>query len=167
MCSRRDMNRNAKQPISLGRLIHQLSGEMRYWIGRELQPYGLGKIDFDILSIIEQHSNMTQEMLVDIAGVEKSVVAKSLRRLEEKRIIVRRKDSQDRRRRLIESSEGSVRFFPVLTELRTQITEVLAQDIDRDLAADLLTKMAESLHQHVKGLKEEKSVAHPAGRKTR
>jgi DNA-binding MarR family transcriptional regulator len=138
---------------SAGKLIYQISREMRFIIAYRLRRHGLVAIDYDMLSLLQERTPISQEALVEAAIVEKSTVTKSLRRLEQKRIIHRHSDPTDRRKKWVEWGEQAAPVLADVTELRGEIAEALSVGSEEHDAVEVLSCMADSLHKHVTDLR--------------
>lgn len=137
------------RPNNVGKLIYLMSREMRYVISMRLQRQGLMVIDYEILSLLLENAPLSQESLVELAIVEKSTVAKSLRRLEQKDIIRRSVDQHDRRKRWIDWGPQAKDVLAAISTIRNELDSVLYMEEEDDSVLQTLTIMANSLHKHV------------------
>lgn len=137
------------EPNNVGKLIYLMSREMRYVISMRLRRQGLMVIDYEILSLLLENAPLSQEFLVELAIVEKSTVAKSLRRLEQKDIIRRSVDQHDRRKRWIDWGSQSKGVLTTISNIRNELDSVLYIEVEDDSVLQTLSSMANSLHQHV------------------
>jgi DNA-binding MarR family transcriptional regulator len=140
-----------------GKLIYQISREMRYLIGRRLAAHGLFAVEYDILSLLLEGTPAPQEAIVESANVEKSAVAKSLRRLEQANVIQRCSDPEDRRRRWITWDKHADAVLADVSALRSEIADALSHPHDERVATEILEAMAASIHRHVERVRRNES----------
>lgn len=83
--------------IHSGRLISILYRKSQAYLGQALKEFGIGSGEYPILLFLCKNDGITQEDLADYYCMDKSAITRVIQSLQEKEMIVRDKDAQDRR----------------------------------------------------------------------
>lgn len=81
----------------IGRYIGQIYRKGLTTISKELQEFGIGSGQYTFLLQLYQKDGISQEELSTLLSVDKATVARAIKKLEEKQLIYRIRDEQDKR----------------------------------------------------------------------
>jgi len=82
---------------TIGRKINYLSNQLRSYIDERVKKYGVYSGECRILMYLERNGNSSQEDIRKFLKVDKSATARIIKKLEEKELVVRKKDVEDQR----------------------------------------------------------------------
>ena len=126
------------------RVARSLSrGSMSYY----LHKYGIGLPHMQIIHIIANYSPLPSTGIVDLSGMNKSLVSRTLAQLTEAGYAIDSSDSKDARKRVWtltpKGQSFIVEVYPTLQERRVEILKVLSSD-ERALLNDMMTRLLAS-----------------------
>ncbi len=128
-----------RQTERLGFLLARHGGIANARLRRALGLAGLSPRHGMTLTQLAETGSMTQQSLLDILGVDASVLVTLLNELEDEGLVQRRRDPADRRRHIVEiTPAGSA----VLEKVDTAVDQV-----ERDLFAALTAEQVSQLHE--------------------
>lgn len=137
--------RASSLPLS-GMLLVKLGRALQHRFNDALKPSDLTPRHLLVLDELRQ-GPMSQQALADRVGVDPTKLVGLLNDLEDKHLVLRRRDPQDRRRHIVENSrKGETRFQAALAAAAAAEEEVLAA-LDAEQRAqlrELLVLVAES-----------------------
>ncbi|AKB85264.1 MarR family winged helix-turn-helix transcriptional regulator [Methanococcoides methylutens] len=81
----------------VGKHISYLHRYARRYYDRELEPYGIGGAQLQILMPLYKMDGISQELLAQTIKVDKTTIARSIKKLVDKGYILRQTDEKDRR----------------------------------------------------------------------
>lgn len=132
-----------KQDDIVGSLFQDIAHLIRQRIDRELQPYGLTRLKWLAIGLIQSNTGLTQTELAQKLELKPAATGKLVDRLVERGLAERRPDEADRRiHRLIltrKSEDLLTRLEPVGNALREDILQDLGQGERKQLEATLKT----------------------------
>jgi DNA-binding MarR family transcriptional regulator len=112
-------------------------------VERELAPHGIGRGEYRVLFALYNEEGVSQTTLADRHHLDKGVIARVVRRLEEKGYVERRPDPDDKRRKLLYLTEDAERLRSEVSDLQatvdTEITQGLTDEEARALTEGLQT----------------------------
>ena len=125
-----------------------------YWSNRKLFtrkifPHPIGPGQGAFLICLTQDTEVRQEELVSMIGVDKAIGSRVIRKLNEAGYIRRRRDPEDHRAYLLSLTDKGTTMKPVILEVFNSINESLFQEFteeERDTALNLLDRMIENIH---------------------
>jgi DNA-binding MarR family transcriptional regulator len=133
-------NRMPKELLqSTGFLLKRLGFKMKERGYAAFEPTGFTPFHHAVLSLLDEGARKTQGDIADALGYDRSQLVGILDDLQDRGLVERERDKDDRRRHL-------VRLTPAgkgcLTELR-----VLAKDLEKDFFAPLSAEERRTLHE--------------------
>lgn len=132
-----------KQNDLVGSLFQDIAHLIRQRIDRELQPYGLTRLKWLAIGLIQSNSGLTQTELAQKLELKPAATGKLVDRLVERDLVERRPDETDRRiHRLIltqKSEDLLTRLEPVGHAIREDILQDLGQRERKQLEDTLKT----------------------------
>ena len=137
----------ANHEESLGRLISILYRTGQSYIGRRLEPYGIGSGQFAFLAELLKHDGVSQDALTVFFRCDKATVARALQQLESRGYVRREHSPADGRVNLVYVTDQARAFEPVLFEILSEWTETLARELsitERRQAFELLDRMVDN-----------------------
>ena len=97
--------RDCKDENSLGRLIYFTAQEMSNFAEKVLKPYDLTLEQFHLLKNMPEDAGLSQRELGEVANKKPANMTRILDRLENKGLMVRRDNPEDRRAALVSLTE--------------------------------------------------------------
>lgn len=132
----------------IGLLLSKTYFEHKKKATQLLSEYGITPEQFGILHHLYKHEGITQKKLSELHGKDQTSVGKTLERLENKNLIVRKADPADKRAILLFiSSAGKDLYeetFPVMQDINQYINDVITQE-GADQLIFLLNKIYKAL----------------------
>ncbi|MFA5332666.1 MAG: MarR family transcriptional regulator [Methanoregula sp.] len=98
---------------------------------KELAPYHIGWGHFAILMSLYENEGRSQDSLALSRGFDKTMIAKSVVKLEEEDLIQRRIDPVDKRVKRLYLTEKSRKLVPEMERIGLGINEILVKDFDK------------------------------------
>jgi DNA-binding MarR family transcriptional regulator len=99
---------------------------------------GLYALHYAVLALLEEDPRETQAQIADALGYDRSLIVRLLDELEERELVIRKRDPDDRRRHVVKLTPGG---HSTLLELRA-----VAQRMENDFLAPLDADEQETLH---------------------
>ena len=112
------------------------------WLARSPE---LTKPQYAALTAIDQDPGIEQAVLGRRAAIDKATLAAMLTRLEQRRLVARTVDRQDRRRRVLELTDEGRRVLRETDELAEEVNDSLLERLspeESDALRELLAKLA-------------------------
>jgi DNA-binding MarR family transcriptional regulator len=151
-------------PRSVGFLISQLGFFSSRRFAEALEPIGIGPREFLLLRFVAASAGQSQQALAERLGVPPSRMVALVDDLEERGLVERRPDPDDRRVRglhLTQEGRGTLeRAAQTAIEYETKLCSPLAES-ERDELIDLLQKVQEG-QTELRGVHPGLSQEHPA-----
>ncbi|WP_300998699.1 MarR family winged helix-turn-helix transcriptional regulator [Methanoculleus sp.] len=97
---------------------------------KDLAPYNIGWGHFAILMSLYDEEGRSQDSLALSRGFDKTMIAKSVVKLEEEDLIRRRTDPADKRVKRLYLTEKSRKLRPEMERIGYEINEFLVKDFD-------------------------------------
>ncbi|MBX6384001.1 MAG: MarR family transcriptional regulator [Microbispora sp.] len=122
---------------SLGILIGQVARRWRSRLDRRLEAFGLTEARWlTLIQLARGGSSLTQKDLAARVGVEAATLVRTLDRLEEEGLVVRREAGGDRRAKTVHLSDRAAPVLHLIEETAAALrTEVLAGVSEAELEA--------------------------------
>lgn len=98
---------------------------------KELAPYHIGWGHFAILMSLYEDEGRSQDSLALSRGFDKTMIAKSVVKLEEEDLIQRRTDPADKRVKRLYLTEKSRKLVPEMERIGLGINKILVKDFDK------------------------------------
>jgi DNA-binding MarR family transcriptional regulator len=119
-----------KEP--LGKIIKFLNLDIRKFLDFHLDEYQLGNGQFIIIIEVCTNRGLSQDILSKKMGVDKTTIAKSVKKLVENGYITKKEDENDRRSKKLYPTKKAEDILPKLKTLSTFEKEVFSQGISQD-----------------------------------
>lgn len=130
--------------LPTAKLIHIISKNQIIYLKRELEDFDINVSQFHFLIEIGNHKNINQEKIASISNFDKGAVARSIRDLEDKGLVKRQIDNENRRQNIVSlTSKGEEtlnRSIGLLNDWEDEVFNV--NIIDKNLFKKVLKKMA-------------------------
>ncbi|SFB51568.1 DNA-binding transcriptional regulator, MarR family [Cohnella sp. OV330] len=114
-----------------------------------LEAFGITPEQYGILHQLNKQEGITQKALAELHGKDQTSIGKTLERLENKKLVIRKTDQVDRRAILLYlSSEGKALYeetFPVMQGLNGDLVDRITPEGNDQLTA-LLRKLNQALN---------------------
>ncbi len=131
--------------IPVGKLLYMIGKGYSIYVNRNLEEYGINTTQLHLLFEIAHESNINQEMIAARCNINKGAVARSIRKLEEKGLVKREIDENNRRQnRLSLTKDGEDILIKACGVLRDWEDSVILDDgyIKKELLQKVLKEIA-------------------------
>jgi DNA-binding MarR family transcriptional regulator len=112
---------------------------------KELAQYRIGWGHFAILMSLYNQEGRSQDSLAQSGGFDKTMIAKSILRLEEEGIVYRKIDSEDKRIKRLYLTEKGKELRPEMERIGLKLNALLLKGLDSDelsCAIEIVRKIA-------------------------
>jgi DNA-binding MarR family transcriptional regulator len=112
---------------------------------RELAQYHIGWGHFAILMSLYDQEGRSQDSLAQSKGFDKTMIAKSILRLEEEGIVYRKIDREDKRIKRLYLTEKGRKLRPEMEKIGFELNTILLKGFDSDklsAATEIVRKIA-------------------------
>ncbi|WP_231189036.1 MarR family transcriptional regulator [Haladaptatus sp. DYF46] len=106
-------------------------------IERGLEPYGIGRGEYRVLFALYNEEGISQTTIVERHHLNKGVIARVVRRLEEKGYVECHPDPDDKRRKLLYLTDDAEAIRSEIEDLKTTIDAELVEGLSDDEIATL------------------------------
>lgn len=110
------------------KLVHRFS---EFW-KEVLDEYGLNQTEFLILGVVEDNPGLSQQEIVKIVGVDKSIVSRNLKRLEKKGLVMRGHNTEYNHGHFCETTDFGKKVYVEIHEKGDPLIEERFSLVDRD-----------------------------------
>ena len=115
--------------IPVGKLLYMIGKGYSVYVNRNLEGFGINTTQLHLLFEIAHESNINQEMIATRCNINKGAVARSIRKLEEKGLVKREIDENNRRQnRLSLTKDGEDILIKACGVLRDWEDSVILDD---------------------------------------
>ena len=131
--------------IPVGKLLYMIGKGYSVYVNRNLEEFGINTTQLHLLFEIAHESNINQEMIATRCNINKGAVARSIRKLEERGLVKREIDENNRRQnRLSLTKDGEDILIKACGVLRNWEDSVILDDgyIKKELLQKVLKKIA-------------------------
>ena len=131
--------------IPVGKLLYMIGKGYSVYVNRNLEEFGINTTQLHLLFEIAHESNINQEMIAARCNINKGAVARSIRKLEEKGLVKREIDKNNRRQnRLSLTKDGEDILIKACGVLRDWEDSVILDDgyIKKELLQKVLKEIA-------------------------
>ncbi|WP_167848854.1 MarR family winged helix-turn-helix transcriptional regulator [Methanolobus halotolerans] len=115
----------AKINESVGRESFLLSRQIRMFIAKELEPYGIGSGQFPFMMCLLHHDGISQESLTRSLNCDRATGTRALNKLEKCGYVRREANPQDKRAYCVFLTEKAIHLGPVIRKASSQINDVI------------------------------------------
>lgn len=138
---------------SLGRWISLLYRYGQMFVGKELEPYDIGKGQFYFLLALYKRDGMRQEELADLLKIDKGTTARAIDKLEQAGYIRREPSQEDLRANWVFLTPKALDFKPELVAILLRWTEIISNGMAQEeieQSFSLLERMAQNAIAYMK-----------------
>ncbi|WP_405294364.1 MarR family winged helix-turn-helix transcriptional regulator [Methanobrevibacter sp.] len=130
--------------ISIAKFIHIISKNQILYLNHRLEDTNINVSQLHFLFEIANNKNINQEKIASRCNFDKGAVARSIKKLEEKGLVKRQIDTENRRQNIVSlTSEGEKALSESVELLEAWENEVYDIDIiDREVFKNILKEMA-------------------------
>ena len=132
----------------LGRLIYLTAQEIKNFAEKLLKPYDLTLEQFHLLKHMSSDSGMSQRQLGDLVNKTPANITRILDRLEQKNLVVRRSNPEDRRgTHVFLTTQGSgliEEVFAIFESFSSQLTQGTTEK-EQLIAKNVLNKIGRNI----------------------
>ena len=131
--------------IPVGKLLYMIGKGYSVYVNRNLEGFGINTTQLHLLFEIAHESNINQEMIATRCNINKGAVARSIRKLEERGLVKREIDENNRRQnRLSLTKDGEDILIKACGVLRDWEDSVILDDgyIKKELLQKVLKEIA-------------------------
>ena len=119
-------------------LISYIYRSTQRYFARELIEYHLGWGHFAVLIAVYEMDGPSQDSIASSRGFDKTMVAKTVIRLEEEGLIIRITDSNDRRIKKLHLTDKGKRILPKLLQIGLELNKSMFADFDETASSQSL-----------------------------
>ena len=141
----------------LGKEINELARDIKKFLHYHLDGYSLGDGQFGILYDVFHNPGISQEKLSKTRNVDKTTIAKAVKKLINNGYIQREKDKTDKRVYCLLCTEKAVELMPKIERVIKLETEVLTEEFSEDevkIFRKMMGKMTKSIDRHLRKMEE-------------
>ena len=114
------------------KLVHRFN---EFWKGI-LDEYGINQTEFLILGVVVDHPGLSQQEIVKLVGMDKSIVSRNLKRLEKKNLVKRSPNTDYNHGHFCETTEQGKKVYEEIHEKGDPLIEKRFSLVDhRDIEA--------------------------------
>ena len=131
--------------IPVGKLLYMIGKGYSVYVNRNLEGFGINTTQLHLLFEIAHESNINQEMIATRCNINKGAVARSIRKLEERGLVKREIDENNRRQnRLSLTKDGEDILIKACGVLRDWEDSVILDEgyIKKELLQKVLKEIA-------------------------
>ena len=125
-----------KPTISIGGLLHETDRLIKKRFDRFADTTGMSRAQWYVLARVAKRQGINQATLADISGVEPITICRMVDRLEALGLVERRPDHEDRRARLIHTTEAAK---PGIERMHAAAMEVFGEALNGFSASEIDT----------------------------
>lgn len=115
------------------------------YFAKELASYNIGWGHFAILMTLYDQEGRSQDSLAQSRGFDKTMIAKSILRLEKEGIVYRKIDQEDKRIKRLYLTEKGRKLMPEMQRIGNELNSLLLKSLDTDeasAAVEIIRKLA-------------------------
>ncbi|MGV8077726.1 MAG: MarR family winged helix-turn-helix transcriptional regulator [Methanosarcina sp.] len=115
------------------------------YFAKELASYNIGWGHFAILMTLYDQEGRSQDSLAQSRGFDKTMIAKSILRLEKEGIVYRKIDQEDKRIKRLYLTEKGRTLMPEMQRIGNELNSLLLKSLDTDeasAAVEIIRKLA-------------------------
>lgn len=132
----------------IGKAISYLYRYEQIYIGKKIEPYGIGSGQFPFLMRLYHHDGVNQESLSDYLKIDKGTTARAIQKLIDEGYVVRQRDEEDKRAYRIFLSEKAKKLEPDMKKIAADWEDILFSSFD-DSQRREITNSLETMFENV------------------
>ena len=135
---------------SLMKLIQNVIKQMRKILDKEIMQFNIGHSEMKILMILYLEDGITQEKLNEKIEVDRSNIGRTLKKLEELKYIVRYKNEDDARSKIIFLCDKALKIKNSLMKIKNDLEKTINMNLktnEMNILIELLEKIFDNLKE--------------------
>jgi len=132
----------------VGTMLHDVAHRIRLKIDEALKPFDLTRVSWLAIGIVARHGRLSQSQLAEALELGSPSTGKLVDRLEERGLVERVRDPQDRRSNLLTVTEAARRLLKDLEPVGEDLREDVLQNLtlqEREHLSKMLVRIKERL----------------------
>lgn len=132
---------------SFGKYIAILHRNRKSYVNKRLEPYGISGGQFVILLSLSRHDGVSQEKISDQLKIDKTLAAKSIKKLELNGYLRRETDPSDRRAYNVFLTPKAHELIPLIRETKNNWEKAVMSGLSKEecrTVEKILGKMADN-----------------------
>ncbi|MPM72500.1 HTH-type transcriptional regulator SarZ [bioreactor metagenome] len=114
----------------IGKSISYLYRYEQIFIGKKIEPYGIGSGQFPFLMRLYREDGINQESLSDYLKIDKGTTARAIQKLVDEGYVFRQRDEKDRRSYRVFLTEKGKKMEPYMKKIALEWEEILFSGFD-------------------------------------
>ncbi|HEY3363207.1 MAG TPA: MarR family transcriptional regulator [Methanosarcina sp.] len=114
----------------IGKAISYLYRYEQIYIGKKIEPYGIGRGQFPFLMRLYHEDGINQESLSNYLKIDKGNTARAIKKLVDDGYVFRQKNEEDKRSYRIFLTEKGKKLEPELKKIASEWEEILFSSFD-------------------------------------
>lgn len=143
---------------SIGRLVSILHRSGQVYLGKRLEPYGIGYAQLPFLAELFGQDGVSQDDLAAGFQCDKATSTRALQRLEQQGYVERKRSAEDGRVNLVYLTPKAREIEEILFDVLSGWTELLAQGLSASERKQLI-RLLNRLVENTTGIKENGKTA--------
>ncbi|MGQ0530757.1 MAG: MarR family winged helix-turn-helix transcriptional regulator [Panacagrimonas sp.] len=139
-------NDDARDGISLGFLIHDVSRMRRSSYDQFMKPLGITRAQWWVLAHLSRHDGMMQTQLADVLEVGKASLGDVIEGLESAGWVDRRPDPSDKRAKRVYLTKPAQTLIKRMTKMEHEFNSQILMDLSPTERADMMRNLLKIKH---------------------
>lgn len=114
----------------IGKAISYLYRYGQIYIGKKIEPYGIGSGQFPFLMRLYREDGINQESLSDYLKIDKGTTARAIQKLVDEGYVFRQRDEKDRRSYRVFLTEKGKKLEPDMKKIASEWGDILFSGFD-------------------------------------
>ena len=132
---------NEKLIELMGRYLSILYRQEQKYINKAMQSFDLGFSSYNFLIYISKNEGTNQRQICNILAVDEALATRTMKKLEKKGFIFRKKDEQDQRSYTLYLTQKGKEMIPILKKFLSDWWSDLTQELDNQESSFLLKQL--------------------------
>ena len=115
---------------SLERPSHISTDMRQIYIGKKIEPYGIGSGQFPFLMRLYREDGINQESLSDYLKIDKGTTARAIQKLVDEGYVFRQRDEKDKRSYRVFLTEKGKKLEPDMKKIASEWEDILFSSFD-------------------------------------
>jgi DNA-binding MarR family transcriptional regulator len=115
---------------------------------RAFEETGLSAFHYAVLALLDEDPRETQAMIADALGYDRSLIVRLLDELEERELVIRKRDPEDRRRHVVKMTPAGRKTLGQLRAIIKGLEKEFLAPLTADEQAELHTLLSKLVGFH-------------------
>jgi len=125
----------------VGKAISYLYRYEQIFIGKKVEPYGIGSGQFPFLMRLYREDGINQESLSDYLKIDKGTTARAIQKLVDEGYVFRQKDEKDRRSYRVFLTEKGKKMEPDMKKIASEWEDILFSSCDENQKREITNSL--------------------------